>query len=118
MDKTAPFLGRIQINRSYRQQRQIHLELTALPGCGGNAYGSAVGSDDLPYNGKSETGAVFLGGDKGMKDVRKLLGSHTAAVIFHGDQKFLLLNKDFQDNLPAAGNGFHCIFQKIDTGLF
>ena len=72
---------------------------------------------DFPHNRKTKTGTVILIGDKWLEDRLQLFGSHAAAVIFDGDQKFFLLYKQLEDNFSTAGDGLHGILQKIDASL-
>ena len=60
-------------------------------GCHGN--GSAVESNELLYNGESESVSAFLSCIKGLKDIRKRFGSNmrTGVADFEGKARIILV---------------------------
>ena len=76
-----------------------------------------MGGYDFPDDGKSQSGAMFLIGNKGLEDVLQLILRNAASIIFDCNHQPFVVDVDFQCDFSTAGDGFHGILQKIQESL-
>jgi len=93
-----------------RENRQNQNKFCSDAGLCVDLDGTAMGSDDIFYDGQAETGAGRLVGDKGIKNSGQTAGINPCSRIADGKDQALPSGFDVDDDLVAGICGLQSIF--------